>query len=226
MRASNFAELVNSRPSRAFDENIALSFEDDFLRWMLSDGAGAVLMTPRPLFSRAFRVDWIDARSYANEYPVCMYAGGVRTDEGEMIGWQILTPEERSRKNAMNLRQDARLLNDHIIEAAILKPLPEIADQRQLSAGEVDWYLPHISSEYFRPLVASAMRDIKMEIPDEKWITTLTETGNVGSASMYFMLEALLKDPRLRNGDRILVMVPESARFSVGYMHLTAVVEA
>ena len=65
-----------------------------------------------------------------------------------------------------------------------------------------------------------------MEIPFEKWLTTLTTTGNVGSASMYLMLDALLKDARLRNGDRILVMVPESARFSVGYMHLTAVVEA
>ncbi|MCX6125989.1 MAG: StlD/DarB family beta-ketosynthase [Proteobacteria bacterium] len=225
MRASNFDELVNSRLPRDFEENIALSFEDDFLRWMLSDGAGAVLITPRPLCSRALRVDWIDMRSYAGEYPVCMYAGGVRSDEGEMIGWQILTPEERSRKSAMNLRQDARLLNAHIIEAAILKPLPEIAEKRQLSLGNVDWYLPHISSEYFRPLVASAMRDIKMEIPAEKWITTLSETGNVGSASMYFMLDALLKDSRLRNGDRILVMIPESARFSVGYMHLTAFVE-
>ena len=125
----------------------------------------------------------------------------------------------------MNLRQDARLLNAHIIDAIIRKPLPEIADLRQLSAADIDWYLPHISSEYFRPLVATGMRDIKMEIPAEKWVTTLTETGNVGSASMYLMLDTLLKNPRLRNGDRILVMVPESARFSVGYMHLTAVVE-
>lgn len=225
MHASNFDEMVSSRRALALHEDAAISFEDDFLRWMLSDGAGAALITPKPLFPRAFRVDWIDMRSYADQYPVCMFAGGVRKDDGEMIGWQILSAEERALKGAMNLRQDARLLNAHIIDAIIRKPLPEIADLRQLSAADIDWYLPHISSEYFRPLVATGMRDIKMEIPAEKWVTTLTETGNVGSASMYLMLDTLLKNPRLRNGDRILVMVPESARFSVGYMHLTAVVE-
>ena len=74
--------------------------------------------------------------------------------------------------------------------------------------------------------MSQGLKDISMEIPQEKWLMTLTTTGNVGSASMYFMLNALMEDPRLRNGDRILVMVPESARFSVGYMHLTAVVES
>lgn len=226
MHASNFDEMVSSRRALDLEDNVSLSFEDDFLRWMLSDGAGAALITPKPLFSRAFRMDWIDIRSYAPEYPVCMYAGGVRSDAGEMVGWQVISAEERSHKGALNLRQDARLLNENIVDVIVRKALAEIADLRQLSPGDVDWYLPHISSEYFRPLIANAMREIKMDIPAEKWLTTLTETGNVGSASMYLMLDALLKNPLLRNGDRILVMVPESARFSVGYMHLTAVVES
>ena len=226
LRASHFDEEVLSRQALEIEKNVGLSFEDDFLRWMLSDGAGAALVTPKPLFPRAFGIDWIDIRSYADAFPVCMYAGGLRKDDGEMTGWRQLSLEDRTTKGAMNLRQDARLLNEHIIDAAIRKPLREIADLRQFTASDIDWFLPHISSEYFRAKVADGLRDIKMEIPFEKWLTTLNTTGNVGSASMYFMLDALLNDPRLRHGDRILVMVPESARFSVGYMHLTAHVES
>ena len=37
------------------------------------------------------------------------------------------------------------------------------------------------------------------------------------------MLEELFHSTRLKAGDRILCMIPESGRFSVAYMMLTAV---
>ena len=60
-----------------------------------------------------------------------------------------------------------------------------------------------------------------MEIPEEKWFTNLTQVGNVGSASIYLMLEEIFSSGRLKIGDKLLLMVPESARFSYSYALLT-----
>jgi len=57
----------------------------------------------------------------------------------------------------------------------------------------------------------------------EKWFYNLTKVGNVGSASPLLMLEELLHSGKLKKGERILVMVPESARFSYAYLYLTVV---
>jgi 3-oxoacyl-[acyl-carrier-protein] synthase-3 len=58
-------------------------------------------------------------------------------------------------------------------------------------------------------------------IPKEKWFTNLDTVGNVGSGSIYLMIDALFNSGKLEKGQKILVVVPESARFSYSYCHLT-----
>ena len=60
-----------------------------------------------------------------------------------------------------------------------------------------------------------------MEIPEHKWFSNLTEVGNVGSASIYIMLEEIVNSGKLKVGQKLLLMVPESARFSYAYVLLT-----
>ena len=53
-----------------------IGFEKDFLRWMLSDGAGAAYLSDRPNSDGlSLKIRWIELLSYANEMPPCMYAG-------------------------------------------------------------------------------------------------------------------------------------------------------
>ena len=64
---------------RRFD-GIRAGMDSHFLRWMLSDGAGAVLLEFQPHPSRpSLRVDLVRHVSLAHEYDVCMRAG--------MAGW-------------------------------------------------------------------------------------------------------------------------------------------
>ena len=65
------------------EDNPEIAFEKDFLRWMLSDGAGAFLVEdqPRPN-GLSLRIDWIDIQSQADGMPVCMYAGGDKDEDG------------------------------------------------------------------------------------------------------------------------------------------------
>ncbi|MEQ9169086.1 MAG: beta-ketoacyl synthase N-terminal-like domain-containing protein, partial [Fulvivirga sp.] len=54
----------------------SLPFDAEFLRWMLSDGAGAfVLQNKINEQGISLKIDWIDIKSHANEFPVCMYTG-------------------------------------------------------------------------------------------------------------------------------------------------------
>jgi 3-oxoacyl-[acyl-carrier-protein] synthase-3 len=58
-------------------------------------------------------------------------------------------------------------------------------------------------------------------ITDEKWFMNLLRVGNVGSASIYIAVEELMNSGKLKKGDRILLSVPESGRFSFAYAYLT-----
>lgn len=215
------------RPERAekLERQPALAFEADFLRWMLSDGAGAVFLAPTPAPDRLnLRVEWIEIRSHANNMAACMFAGAVKRDDGSLKGWrEFASAAEAVASNALLVKQDARLLNEQIIPVVIDRSLPYFIEKYALKAAEIDWFLPHYSSAYFRPIIAEHMREIGFEIPQSRWFSNLAEKGNTGSASIYIILAEILKSGRLKKGDRLLCFIPESGRFAVGYMLLTVV---
>jgi 3-oxoacyl-[acyl-carrier-protein] synthase-3 len=199
-----------------------LSFDMDFLRWMLSDGAGALLLEPAPRRGLNLRVEWIEVFSYANELPACMYMGAEKNGDGKLRGWMQFSPREREANGVFALKQDVRLLNEAVVEYTLVKPLARVAAKRGLAARDVHWFLPHMSSEYFRKPVAEGLARAGVPIAPERWFTNLTSVGNTGSAAIYLMLDELVKSGRVRNGDRLLCFVPESGRFSSGFMYLTA----
>jgi len=49
----------------------------------------------------------------------------------------------------------------------------------------------------------------------------LKDVGNVGSASIYLMVEEIMNSGKLKKGDKLLLSVPESGRFSYAYAYLT-----
>jgi len=206
--------------------NSELAFERDFLRWMLSDGAGALLLEPAPRPGLNLRVEWIDIFSYAHALPACMYMGAEKQPDGALRGWMDYSACEREANSVFTLKQDVRLLNEAVIDYTLVKPLQRIMAQRSLSAEHVDWFLPHMSSEYFRAPGAAGLERVGLPIPQERWFTNLDRVGNVGSASMYIMLDELLRSGRLREGQHLLCVVPESGRFSSGFIYLTVTAHA
>jgi len=201
-----------------------LAFDRDFLRWMLSDGAGALLMQPRPCADRLnLRIDWIDMFSYAGQLETCMYAGAVKDGNGKVTGWARFTPAERARDSVMAVRQDVKLLNEHIAYYTVEKPLETLTVKRGLTGESVDWFLPHYSSKFFRDKVHAHMVKAGVEVPKERWFTNLPYKGNTGSASIYIIIDELVRSGRLQKGQRLLAFVPESGRFAAGFMHMTVV---
>jgi 3-oxoacyl-[acyl-carrier-protein] synthase-3 len=60
-------------------------------------------------------------------------------------------------------------------------------------------------------------------VPYERWFINLSTMGNVGAASSYLMVHELFKSGKLKKGERLLLLVPESGRFSYMYSMLTVV---
>ena len=81
--------------------------------------------------------------------------------------------------------------------------------------------MPHISSYYFEDKIYEEFKLNDMEVPKEKFFVNLDRVGNVGAASVYLMLEELHRSRKLKIDDKILLLVPESARFSYMFAWLT-----
>jgi len=205
-------------------KNTSIAFEKDFLRWMLSDGAGAMLLQNKPNENAlSLKIDFIDVLSYAGEMPVCMYSGLKVEENGEVTSWRAYEQEEVMQQSLLTIRQDVKLLNENIIEYTVTKPMKKIASKRSLKAEDFTYFLPHYSSTYFRDKVYEGMKEANFEIPYEKWFTNLTKCGNTGSASIYIMLEELFNSGNLKKGDKLLCYIPESGRFSTSFMSLEVV---
>jgi len=155
--------------------------------------------------------------------PVCMYAGGDKDGDGRFQGWQEFAASQWAARSIFSVKQDVRLLNEAIVEQTFGKSLAVARARHKLQAEAVDWFLPHMSSEYFRQPLAGYMAANGFAIAQEKWFTNLQTKGNTGSASIFIILDELFRSGRLQAGDRLLCFVPESGRFTGSLMHLTVV---
>lgn len=221
MRSLHFEE--ESKHLSDLGKNPYVAFEKEFLRWMLSDGASAVLLENRPnKKDLSLTIDWIEIKSYSNISEPCMYAGGLKNERNEIIPWRDLEPVELINNSVFALKQDSRLLEKHITETGG-RFLKDLIDIGRLKDSDIDYFLPHISSEFFRKKIMESLLKYDIKIDESRWFTNLEKIGNIGAASGFLMLEELLYSGRLRKGNRILLMVPESASFSYSFVHLTAV---
>jgi len=221
MHAKNFKQ--ESKNWKDLEKTPILAFEKDFLRWMLSDGAGAALLENKPNENKnSLEIEWIEFRSFSNELETCMYAGAKKKADGSLKPWRDFEPKELADNSLYSLRQDVKVLGENIIKKGG-EFLREVLQKHQLDINSIHYFLPHLSSEYFREAINEDLRNHNIEIPQEKWFTNLTKVGNVGAASVYFMMEELFNGGKLKKGEKILLMVPESARFSYAYALLTVV---
>ncbi len=223
---SEFLESESEQRVSELEKNPLVAFEHDFLRWMLSDGAGAMYLSDQPDAGRVnLRLNWIEGRSYANEEDVCMFGGGHRGSDGTIVPWKDLRLIDDPIKHrfAMNIHQDIRQLRDRVPELTVERPLTALKKKRGLQPGDYTWFLPHYSSHFFRQTLFDTLARVDFAIPFERWFTSLYDRGNVGSASILVFISELIRQKKLERGQKILCYVPESARFSVYYFELEAV---
>lgn len=226
LRASRFKVQEVDVDAAALRANPVLSMNKEFLRWIAADGAGCAVLAPAPKAGGlSLRIDWLDCRSLAHEYDACMYHGAEKDRKtGELHGWLEEPDLGRAlERNYFCITQDVALLKRSVIHAGINRVLKQIIEERGLRPETYDWFLPHLSSFYFKQPIVQALQEISFPIPEERWFTNLDTVGNLGSAALYVMLEQAMREGRFREGQRVLCGVPESGRFNYYFMQLTVV---
>jgi 3-oxoacyl-[acyl-carrier-protein] synthase III len=221
MSAQSFEE--EAQKLKELEDQPIIGFEKEFLRWMLSDGAAATLISNEPNKEGiSLKIEWIEICSFASEVETCMYVGGEKDAEGNLHGWSEYQPKQWLDKSIFAMKQDTRLLDKHIAQLGTKKYV-EAFQKHNVDPLSVDWFLPHISSEYFRSKVNDEMEKYGVALPQEKWFINLTAVGNIGSASIFIALEELMASGKLVKGQKVALTVPESARFSYAHALLTVV---
>ena len=199
-----------------------MAFEKDFLRFMLSDGASAVLLSDKKSEDGlSFRIEWIEMTSYANELPTCMFMGAELRGDGELISWKEFESQELVNRSVFTVKQDIRLLKPNIIRYWV-DHIEHCLEKHSVDPAEINYVIPHVSSMFFHGKLAEEIDARNIDLGTQKWFTNLTEIGNIASASIFAGLDDLWKSGRLKVNDKILLLVPESGRFSYGTVLLTA----
>jgi len=217
--SANFED--EAKRLKALVEDPYIGFEKEFLRWMLSDGAAAFHISNKKNENGiSLKVEWMEGFSYANELEACMYQGSEKLKDGTLKGYQDYTPEELTAQSILSIKQDVKLLSKNIVlyggygVSASLK-------KHGVKSEEIDYFLPHMSSEFFKDKIYQQLIANETGIMYDKWFVNLSQVGNVGAASVYFMVDELFHSGKLKKGDKIFLLVPESARFSYMYCLLT-----
>lgn len=177
-------------------------FMSVFLRFMLSDGAGACLLQNQPTDgSTSLKIDWTFSQSFASEAPLCMKM------------------ENRTER----LSQDVKILSRYLFRCAD-KFVEAALEHNDESLDNYRVVLPHLSSFFFRRKMEKLMRKFSAD-PNrttDYW-TNLASVGNTGSASIFLMLDEYVRTHCLQADERMLLFVPESGQFNFVLISLTAV---
>ncbi len=202
------------------EEHPILAFNKEFLRWMLSDGAGAVLLESEPNGKTPLKIEWMEGYSYAFELETCMYAGGDKLEDGNLKPWSEYPADVWGKKSLFAMKQDVKLLGDNILQKGVAS-MKLAMEKHNITENDIDYYLPHISSYYFKENLYNENERQGLHLPWDKWFLNLQKVGNVGAGSIYLMLEELVASGKLKKGQKIMLQVPESARFAYSYAYLT-----
>jgi 3-oxoacyl-[acyl-carrier-protein] synthase-3 len=191
--------------------------DTSFLRWTLSDGAGAVVLESRPRpDGPSLRVDWMHLVSHAHSHPVCMSAGldgELQPTAGgtwlDAAGAPFTRPRLRQDMSALPALVDMGVAEfDALVKSGRIDP-------------DTEHVLCHYSAEHFRAKLLDRLRDAGYAPEDKRWFTNLHTAGNTGAASIFVMLDEARE--RIQPGDRVLLIVPESGRFTMAFAQLTCV---
>ncbi len=220
------AVVGSELPSRSLRqlrfEGIRAGMDSHFLRWMLSDGAGAVVVEFQPHPDRpSLRVDWVRHVSLAHEHDVCMRAGMAGTEPVVGRSWQDVSIPDAEAAGMFLLRQDVSVLDD--LAEAGLAQFEELVDTGLVDVHHLDHVICHYSTNVFRDLAFDGLRRRIPALDTDRWFSNLETCGNTGAASIFIALEEAWRTGRFSPGETILLAVPESGRFSFAFANLTVV---
>ena len=151
-----------------------------------------------------------------------MTAGSVRDGEGALTPWSHHPDiHAAAQAGAFQLRQDVDAL--YRMLPVWLGEFMRLVDEGLIDPDAVDWFAIHYSAHSLREEMARLATKAGCMIPEERWYSNLATKGNVGAASIFLILDDLMKSGKLEEGQTVLCAVPESGQCVMAYAGMTVV---
>jgi 3-oxoacyl-[acyl-carrier-protein] synthase-3 len=161
-----------------------LDWEDRTTCVLFGDGAGAVVIEGRPATGKP------DERGII---------GSVLRSDGRFKNLLYVDGGPSSTKTVGYLRMQGKEVFRFAV-SAIAEVIEDTLRAHDLSAAEIDWFVPHQANK--RILDGTAR---KLGISPEKIVMTLEKHGNTSAASIPLALDTARRDGRVKTGNMVLM---------------------
>ncbi len=187
--------------------------ESLFLRWFLSDGAGALVLHTDPLRAMPIEVEFTYVESVGGKRPSLMF-------NHRPAYW--MNPVDEFEQGAHHLRQRFR---NELASGMFQEPGGSVffnGYRRMMTAagippGDVRWFQVNLPAKH---IVESVIEELQaIGVPRSALYTRLDRMGYAGPPMALIALDALLREESLLPGQRVASFVTEVSKFmQAGYV--------
>ncbi len=180
--------------------------EEAFLRYFLSDGAGALILEAETDAKEGLYVQHAVMESIGGKKPAAML-------NRRPAYW--MNPKEEFETASHHL---AQMFNEqlriHFNEAGgsvFYKGLKQMIEKYQIAVEQVRFFQVNFPSKHISELVMEECE--KLGLPKQKLYTKMSTMGYLGPPMVFVCLDRILKEEKLNNNDLILSFVTEVSKF-------------
>jgi 3-oxoacyl-[acyl-carrier-protein] synthase III len=204
---------ISSSELRASYLNQALiDRESIFLRWFLSDGAGALVLSADPARAHGLEVEHTYIESVGGEKPSMMFNGRPAL---------YLNPKEEYERGLHHLRQSFRnALSSGVFQeeggSVFFKGLKRMLERAGIRPESIKVFQVNLPAKH---IVGSIMDECRtIGIPASALFTRLDQEGYCGPPMPFICLNRIVAEGKLLPGDRVVSFVTEVSKFmQAGY---------
>lgn len=194
-----------------YNQNL-LDKESLFLRWFLSDGAGAILLTADEKKNRGFELEYTYVESIGGNKPSLMF-------NQRPAYW--MNPKEEYEKGYHHLRQNFRnALSSDIFQepdgSIFFKGFKRMLEKHPVSLDAIKLFQINMPTKH---VVDSIVQEFNtLGIPQDAFYTKLDELGYNGPPMALVCLDKIICEESLDSGEYITSFVTEVSKFmQAGY---------
>ncbi len=189
-----------------------LDKESLFLRWFLSDGAGAILLTADRDIAKEYELEYTYVESIGGNKPSLMF--------NQRPGYWM-NPKEEFEKGYHHLRQNFRnALSTDIFQepdgSIFFKGFKRMLAKHKVPIDMIKMFQINMPTKH---IVDSIIQEFNsLGIPNETFYTKLDELGYNGPPMALVCLDKIIREENLNSGDYIASFVTEVSKFmQAGY---------
>jgi 3-oxoacyl-[acyl-carrier-protein] synthase III len=189
----------------------AVTVEQAILRWFLSDGAGALVLSSKKPDRPCLQI--VD--TYLESVGV-----GIEPSMRLMVGSNNPRPLDFYEKGSHHLTQDFQVVSK-LAPDLFKEGMEAMTEKTQLDLNTVKCFFANIPTKHLMDEAKKRLRYEKFNNPDLPFYTPLAIRGYPGAPAVVISLDEYMKEVELQIGDRIASFVTESSK----WMHAGFIME-